>query len=60
MNVNIGFGATINGLHTYKYFGLVIGNTDMVGSPAVKATFAEAHAHTTSGTTATEGVRRHH
>ena len=36
MNAGIGFGATINGLHTYRDFGLVVDNTDVVGSPAVK------------------------
>ena len=41
MNAGIGFGATINGLHTYKDFGLVIGNTDVVGSPAVKTTIID-------------------
>ena len=36
INKNTGFGATINGLHTYRDFGLVVSNTDVVGTPTVK------------------------
>ena len=31
-----GFGAAINGKHTWKDYGLVIGNTDIVGEPSPK------------------------
>lgn len=31
-----GFGATINGKHTWKDYGLVIGNTDIVSEPSRK------------------------
>ena len=31
-----GFGATINGKHTWKDYGLVIGNTDIVSEPSPK------------------------
>lgn len=35
-NEMAGFGATINGYHTLKNLGLVIGNNDIVSSPAPK------------------------
>lgn len=41
INKNAGFGATINGLHTYRDFGLVVSNTDVVGTPAVKTNIIE-------------------
>lgn len=36
MNVNVGFGATINGKHTWKDYRLVVSNTDVVGMPKPK------------------------
>jgi hypothetical protein len=36
MNVMAGYGATINGKHTYKDLGLVIGNNDIVQPPTPK------------------------
>jgi len=36
MNVMAGYGATINGHHTYKDLGLVIGNNDIVQPPTPK------------------------
>ena len=36
MNVMAGFGATINGHHTYKDLGLVIGNNNIVQPPVPK------------------------
>ncbi|EMZ41931.1 MAG: hypothetical protein E6X18_04200 [Atopobium minutum] len=41
MNQNIGFGATINGKHTWKDYGLVVGNTDVVGMPKPKTLIVE-------------------
>lgn len=36
-----GFGATINGKHTWKDYGLVIGNTDIVSEPSPKTNYIE-------------------
>lgn len=36
-----GFGAAINGKHTWKDYGLVIGNTDIVGEPSPKTNYIE-------------------
>lgn len=41
MNQNIGIGATFNGKHTWRDFGLVIGNTDIVGLPKPKMFLVE-------------------
>lgn len=41
MNQNIGFGATLNGKHTWKNYGLVVSNTDMVGMPKPKTLIVE-------------------
>lgn len=35
------FGAAINGKHTWKDYGLVIGNTDIVGEPSPKTNYIE-------------------
>lgn len=34
-----GFGATINGKHTFRDYGLVVGNNDVVGEPAVRTNY---------------------
>lgn len=36
-----GFGATINGKHTWKDYGLVISNTDIVSEPSPKTNYIE-------------------
>ena len=36
-----GFGVAINGKHTWKDYGLVIGNTDIVGEPSPKTNYIE-------------------
>lgn len=41
MNRNVGFGATINGKHTWKDYGLVISNTDVIGIPKPKTLFVD-------------------
>lgn len=41
MNQNIGFGATINGKHTWKDYRLVVSNTDVVGMPKPKTLFVD-------------------
>ena len=41
INENAGFGATINGKHTFKDYGLVISNNDVVGTPEVKTNIIE-------------------
>lgn len=41
MNINIGFGATINGKHTWKDYRLVVSNTDVVGMPKPKTLFVD-------------------
>lgn len=41
MNQNIGFGATLNGKHTWKNYGLVVSNTDVVGMPKPKTLIVE-------------------
>lgn len=37
-----GFGVAINGKHTWKDYGLVIGNTDIVGEPFPKTNCIES------------------
>lgn len=41
MNELVGFGATINGKHTYKDYGLVINNTSTVEAPSPKTNFVD-------------------
>ena len=36
MNANIGYGAWLDGKHTFKDYGLVVGNNDVVGEPRPK------------------------
>ena len=36
---NEGFGATINGKHTFRDYGLVVGNNDIVGEPVVRTNY---------------------
>ncbi|WP_418968444.1 hypothetical protein [Alloscardovia omnicolens] len=41
MNQNIGYGATINGKHTWRDFQLVVSNTDVVGMPEPKTIYVD-------------------
>lgn len=41
MNQNVGFGASFNGKHTWRDYGLVVSNANVVGVPAPRTLFVD-------------------